>query len=296
MPNLELIDLSHNFITHVRQGTFDKLQHLTELYFNSNPCYSGDAHDRTGVLNLIHEIQGKCPSKENSDTQSEDASIIGIDEQNREFLKNLVKKLNNMEVTIKDLLDAKSTDENSKLRAIYLKVDSNKDLIKEEFRSINNFNKKISDQEQEIKELTKKLEAEQAKSQNSIEAKDAKINDLHLEIAAEKVKNINNKLCENLLTEFNKIPKMLEIVKNSNNANIMATLNAVFSNNAKFDLMDVKMNENDSKLSKKMAEIELMLNSTRNLITVELPSINKTCATFNQKFDDLKCKEPIRLP
>lgn len=62
-PKLEFLSLFSNKIQYVEKGAFASLKNLTTFYFNDNSCHSGAATNRTAVLNLIKEIEGKCNKK-----------------------------------------------------------------------------------------------------------------------------------------------------------------------------------------------------------------------------------------
>lgn len=59
-PRIEQIMIHANQISYVGKGAFDKLEKLSSLNFNSNPCHSGSAGKRSGVIELIAKIEEKC--------------------------------------------------------------------------------------------------------------------------------------------------------------------------------------------------------------------------------------------
>jgi hypothetical protein len=60
-PNLEFIAFYHTKVSHVYDGVFDNLNHLTTLYFEANPCHNANAiSNRAEVIKLINEVERKC--------------------------------------------------------------------------------------------------------------------------------------------------------------------------------------------------------------------------------------------
>ena len=110
------------------------------------------------------------------------------------------------------------------------------------------------------------------KSQNSDEAKDAKINALQQEVEAEKAKNINKELSENLLNKLIDMDAKLDTVKSSNDGSFK-------SFEARFDSLDVKLDS--SSLDEKFTYI------------------NATCSSLDYQFELMKagcCYKPYRQP
>lgn len=93
-PNLEQIWLQGNQINHVGKGAFDKLGKLAVLRFNNNPCHSGAAQKRNGLVNLIEQIEGNCKdtSQDTSSSQIEPSTFSQQDDE-VEKLKAELKKL-----------------------------------------------------------------------------------------------------------------------------------------------------------------------------------------------------------
>lgn len=60
-PNMEFIAFYHTKVSHVYDGVFDSLKHLTTLYFESNPCHNANAiNNRAEVIKIINEVERKC--------------------------------------------------------------------------------------------------------------------------------------------------------------------------------------------------------------------------------------------
>ncbi|CAG9810509.1 unnamed protein product [Chironomus riparius] len=86
-PNLEMISLGDNKITHIHANVLDKLNNLKYLYFEGNPCISVNAiNDPSSLKNVIKKTRTQCVNSEYS---------------------NLYQKVKNLEIESKNLFSEK---------------------------------------------------------------------------------------------------------------------------------------------------------------------------------------------
>jgi Leucine rich repeat len=84
-PNLKYIDFSGNKISKVGSNLLTGLEQLTTTYFNGNVCINKYVHNnRTGVLEVIEELEQKCsyPEDPNCATTNMSDRLCKVEEVN----------------------------------------------------------------------------------------------------------------------------------------------------------------------------------------------------------------------
>jgi len=95
-PNLEIISLRYNKISHIDPNVFNKLTKLHSLNFESNKCVTSSATNPSEVKTIIRIANYRCTNSDYSNLEQK-VKILEIESKNTnsENLKEKVEKLEN---------------------------------------------------------------------------------------------------------------------------------------------------------------------------------------------------------